>query len=307
MKTQSGFILVTVLWTIALLAALAMAASASFRQFAGIVAIDRDKARSGAMLDAGMEAAGGIVAKLSNKIPLTDRDFVLNFAAGSVHVYMSDEAGRIDVNKAPVPVLAAMLQSAGAGDKAQAIAQAIEAWRQRDRPGAASPQARNTPQTAAGQAGAATPPAKDNGFRSFTDLRELVQVPGMTRDYLDGIAPLATVYGDEKLNIMSAPPEVLATLPGVAPAQVSSIMEMRGHSLLTTDWVQRTLGPASEYVKTDARPVASVVLVVRLIDGYVQANKAVVVALLNDKQPYRVLAWRPFQITGRNQSVAQRF
>ena len=40
---RSGVILVTVLWSIALLSALAMAASVTFRGFAGVMAVERDR------------------------------------------------------------------------------------------------------------------------------------------------------------------------------------------------------------------------------------------------------------------------
>ena len=40
---RSGVILVTVLWSIALLSALAMAAAVTFRGFAGVMAVERDR------------------------------------------------------------------------------------------------------------------------------------------------------------------------------------------------------------------------------------------------------------------------
>jgi general secretion pathway protein K len=54
---QRGVVLVTVLWLIALLSALAIAASITFRGFASIVALDRDRVQAEALLTGGIEAA----------------------------------------------------------------------------------------------------------------------------------------------------------------------------------------------------------------------------------------------------------
>ena len=54
---RRGVVLVTVLWLIALLSALAMAASITFRGFAGVVALDRDRVQAEALLTGGLEAA----------------------------------------------------------------------------------------------------------------------------------------------------------------------------------------------------------------------------------------------------------
>jgi hypothetical protein len=47
-----------VLWSIALLSALAMAAAVTFRGFAGVMAVERDRVQ-GALLSAGLETAAG--------------------------------------------------------------------------------------------------------------------------------------------------------------------------------------------------------------------------------------------------------
>ena len=47
---RSGVILMTVLWSIALLSALAMAASVTFRGFAGIMSVERDRVQGDALL-----------------------------------------------------------------------------------------------------------------------------------------------------------------------------------------------------------------------------------------------------------------
>ena len=53
----------TILWLIALLSALAMAASVNFRGFAGVVALDRKRVQAEALLTGGLEA---VVHKIYN-------------------------------------------------------------------------------------------------------------------------------------------------------------------------------------------------------------------------------------------------
>ncbi len=269
-----------------LLAALAMAASMTFRGFAGILAIDRDRARAEALLAAGLEVSGGILSKLDDKTPLTERDTLISLSTGAVRVHMSDETGRIDINTAPPVVLAALLRSVGAGEDADTIAQAIDAWRARDQADQAQAAAQSKPK------GQSTTPATDNGFRSFTDLRQLLQIPGMRREWLGAILPLTTVFGSDKVNALTASADVLAALPNAGPAQIDAFLGARARSV-TGDRLLQMLGPANDYVKGEGRPVASVILTARLLDGYMAQAYAVVTVVPDDKRPYRVLAWTP--------------
>lgn len=298
---RKGVILVTVLWTIALISALAMAASTTFRGYAGIVALDRDRARADALLNTGLEVSGGVLAKLDEKTPLTERETSISLSTGSVQMRLSDEGGKINVNKAPVAVLSALLKSAGAGKDANAIAQSIDAWRIKDAADqsagqpklANAPPPPNPPPTKGSAPRANAPPQTDNSFRSFTDLRQLGQIPGMAPDILRAIMPLTTVFGGDKVNALTAPEDVLAALPGMNPAQLSTFLAVRNQSPIASDRLQQMLGAAKDNVTFEGRPIASIILIARLLDGYTAAAKAVIVAVPGDKQPYRVLAWNP--------------
>ena len=132
---QRGVVLVTVLWLIALLSALAIAASITFRGFASVVALDRDRVQVEALLTGGIEAAVHTIDSLGDA-PLDELETTMTLATGSVRTDLSDEGGRIDIGKAPVEVLAALFRSVGASARdADAIALAI---RRVDRPGAKS-------------------------------------------------------------------------------------------------------------------------------------------------------------------------
>ncbi len=306
---RGGFVLVTVLWSIALLAALAMAASTMFRGFTGVLAIDRDRAQMSALLDAGLEVSAGIIARLGDKVPLTERETSVSVATGLVRMRLTDEMGKIDINKAPAKVLASVLRAAGAGKNADAIAKAILSWRaldQKDQPQQAAnapqqtpPPANTTagqPNAAPGQAGA---PKSSSNHPSFTDIRQLMQIPGMTPELLADITPLITVFGDDKLNAMTASADVLNALPDAGHAQLGGFLNARARAATAGEQMQQMLSALKDYVKFDGPPVASVTLNARLQDGYRAGATAIVVIVPEDTQPYRILAWTPLPASAR--------
>ena len=296
---RNGFVLVTVLWAVVVLSALALAVSTTFRGFAGIIALDNDRTRADALLTAGLDVAADIVGNLGDQA-LTERDTIITLGTGSVRVQLSDESGRIDINKAPVGVLSAMLRSIGASDDADTIARAIVARRSSN---GASPSTTETPPSGNPTQNAGTPPQATpagkggDGLRAFTDIRQLAQVPGMTTADLKALIPLTTVFGDDKVNAMTASAEVIAALPGVSQAQRDALLEARRHAPIAEARLQQILGPTQTYFKLKARPVALVELTAQLVDGYRSRVRAVIVRVPDDPQPYRVLAWTPASLS----------
>src|SRR5260370_40954170 len=177
---RRGTILPTVLWTIALLSALAMAAAVSFRGFAGIAAVGRDRVQGDALLTAGLEMAAGAVSSLGGT-PLTEREITVDLSTGSVRARFSDEGGRIDVGRAPAAVLASLLRFVGAPEQeAQGVAKRIVEWRRRNI--ARPPDASTPPRTDL--------PKNPDAEQPFADVREVAQVPGMAPAWLAAMAPL---------------------------------------------------------------------------------------------------------------------
>jgi general secretion pathway protein K len=279
---RSGMILVTVLWSIALLSALAMAAAVTFRGFAGVMAVERDRVQGDALLSAGLEMAAGIIDTLGDT-PLLDSEAKVDLATGSVRSRLNDEGGRIDVGKAPAEVIAALLRSVGASEAAaNNIAQRIV---ERRYPGnAAQPNSEPRPTVGATR----TPPTEQ-----FSDLRQLQFVPGMRPEWVAAIAPLATVFGGETINPLTAPPGVIAALPGVAKGQVDAFVKARRSSPVDVERLVRLVEPARRYLAVKPIRVASVELSAELANGYSVAARSVIVVLPQDSQPYRVLVWSP--------------
>lgn len=302
---RDGVILVTVLWVIALLALLAVAASLTFRGFAGVMAVERHRLQADGLLTAGLEVAGSILAS-ADGAPILDVESTVALASGSVRLRLEDEGGRIDIGRAPAELLAALFRAAGAADP-NAVAKQVVDWRQEGdaaSPSAAQSGAQATPQSAAQSAApqsAAQTAASQSAVQSadgnnpivaFTDVRQLMQVPGMRPEWIVAITPLATVFGNPTVNPLTAPAQVIAALPGVNEAQLATFLAARRANPTDDTRLVGLLGGAQKFLKVAAPQAVSVRLSATLADGYTASAEAVIVCLKGDRQPYRVLLWK---------------
>ena len=270
---RRGVVLVTVLWSIALLSALAMAASVTFRGFAGVMVVDRNRAQADALLTAGLEASASMIETLGDA-PLREVEITVALSTGSVRAHLEDEGGRIDIGKAPAEVIAALLRFVGAPPAAaDGIARRVVELRAPSKPASSA--------------------ARPGTEQVFTDVRQLGQVPGMRSEWLAAIVPLTTVYGNETVNPLTALPGVIAALPGVDAAMLETFLATRRSFPSDADRLARMLGPAQQYLAAKPQRVAAVELMARLEDGHVAAARAVIVVLAQDSEPYRVLVFTP--------------
>jgi general secretion pathway protein K len=283
---RQGVVLVAVLWLIALLSAVAMAAAVSFRGFAGVVALDRDRVRAEALFTAGIESAAQAIAMLGDT-PLDMLDIKVDLLSGSVRAVLSDEGGRIDVGKAPVEVLTALFRYIGAPEtEADSAARSIDEWRNR---GEKSPAAGASKVPA--QIASAGPP--------FSEVRQLLQVPGILPHWIVAIAPLTTTYGRETINPLTAPPEVLAALPGVDRSRIGPFLQMRAKLRTDVSQVGAMLGTQQRFLEINPRPIVRVDLTATIADDFTDHAQAVIVQMPGDREPYRVLAWNPLASRSR--------
>jgi general secretion pathway protein K len=287
---RRGMVLLIVLWTIALCSALAMATSVSFRSFAGIGAIDRDRTQSDALLTAGLEMAAGVATTWADK-PLLERETVFDLSTGAVRASINDEGGHIDIGKAPPDLIAALLHSVGASQsQADSVAQSIVAWRGHndDRSTYNSPTKNNIANTA-------NPNASNNNVPNvfLTDVSLIAEVPGMRPEWIAAITPLTTVFGAETVNPLTAPAGVIASLPGVDRDRLAAFLAARRSFPNDAARLGEILGEAQRFVEAKPQLVVSVQIAAMLGDGYAAAARAVIVVLPHDSEPYRVLVWTP--------------
>ena len=281
---RRGVVLVSVLWTMALLSALAMAAGVTFRGFAGVLSVEHARLQVAALQTAGLEIAASLVESLSDR-PINEISTDIKLSTGSVRLLISDDGGRIDVGRAPEEVLAGLFRVIGAPQaQAMDVAHAIVAWRNRD----TGPGSRQAPSDAAKH--------KSAGGQPFTDVRQLALVPGFPPAWLDSIAPLTTVVGSDTVNPLTAPADVIAALPGMEPGRLAAFLEARRAFPTDANRLVAMLGPAQRYAKPAKRQAITVLITAALADGYAATARAVIVLLPRDVEPYRVLTWSPLPV-----------
>jgi general secretion pathway protein K len=268
-----------------------MAAAVSFRGFAGVASVGRDRVQGDALLTAGLELAAGVVSGLGEE-PLTEREVAVDLSTGTVRARFSDEGGRIDVGKAPAAVLASLLRSAGAPQQqAEGVAQEIVSWRRNAGPAAARPAANSVTDSVADSRN--DPAGKAETRQPFADVREVARASGIAPGWLAAMIPLATVFGSDTVNPLTAPAGVIAALPGVSRAQLENFLAARRSFPTDAERLKATVGQAAPYLAVKPQRVVAVELAAALGDGYTAAASAVIVLLPQDSQPYRVLVWKP--------------
>jgi len=218
-RTQRGFVLLFVLWVLALLALIA--ASFVLTSHSAILAARHraDEIRAKALDDAGINRA--IFALLDPtessrwRQDGTPRQFV--FGGAVIWVSLSAENGKIDLNAAPGPVLEGLFIHTGA---APALCESL-ARQILDRRAA---RAISTGVEPAGALGRTGDPA-------FTMISQLGGLDGMTPALYARLKPLVTVYsGLPTIDPNTAPADVLLSLPGGDAREIARFLAARAQA-----------------------------------------------------------------------------
>ena len=209
-NNQRGVALILVLWVIALMSVLlgSFALIARTENLQARHLLDATTARYAA--EAGLERA---VYELRNADPLTrwvgdGRAYEFMFDNAKVHVELTDESGKIDVNSADDNLLQSLFVSAGVSlDQATNLSDAIQDWRD--------------PDDEVHPRGAEAAQYKSQGLpylprnAPFQTVSEIQQVFGMNYELYSRIESAITIYaGGTSPNVGYAPLEVLMAMPG---------------------------------------------------------------------------------------------
>ncbi|MBI3324651.1 MAG: general secretion pathway protein GspK [Candidatus Omnitrophica bacterium] len=131
-----------------------------------------------------------------------------------------DEERFLNLNTAPVDVLQRLFRMTGRlrDDDARAVAEAIEDWRDADQDA--------QPHGAEGFYYLGLPDAYECKNGPFENAEELRLIRGVTPEAFGRTSPYVTVYGSGKVNLNTAPAEVLAAL-GLSPVGVAGLQYYR--------------------------------------------------------------------------------
>jgi general secretion pathway protein K len=281
-RDHPGFIIVAVLWILAALATLALIYSVYARETALNFVSHDERLQAEALAESGVELAAYQLTAQPNLQPL-DGNFSFRQGSAAVSVKFRCENSLIDLNFAPKQVLSGLLVSVGVqSDDALAFADRIIAWRTPLPPGSSDAEA--AIYEAAG---------KSYGPRHgpFQDPNELGMVVGLPPEVLDRVLPYLTVYsGRPEVNVLAAPPQVLAALPGLTPDRLQLLVNLRADA--PQDVMRAQLGMTQSYITLDPSRANRVTVDVQLHSGRHIRTQATIFLVPRDAEPYRILSWR---------------
>lgn len=277
-----GFILIAVLWIVAALATLAVIYSLYARETAVNFLAHDERLQARALALSGVELAAYQLTAQSNQQPLTG-NFSFRQGRATIAVKFRCENSLIDLNYAPKGVLAGLFVAVGVQpEDALEFADRIMAWRTPLQAGASDP-----------EAGLYEAAGKEYGPRHapFQNRNELGLLAGLPPALVDRVLPYFTVYsGEPQVNVLAAPPQVLAALPGLTPERLQVLLTMRGSA--PQDVTTAQLGTTQSYLTFDPSRANRVTVDVGFPSGRRIRTMAVILILPRDSEPYRVLSWR---------------
>lgn len=284
-QAREGFILISVLGVMALLAALVGALSMMVRP-----AVER--ARAGgedlaltALVRAGVELAGYQLYGL--KLPANQIDAQqVRLDAGVLALSVTDESGKIDLNGSDPAFLAGAYRAAGLSAlPPSSFAARVIDWRdeddERSAGGAEAPD-----YTAAGL----NHRPQNDAFRSVDELGWL---QGLLPAHVAALAPLVTVHNpDGKLNVLSASREALLAVPGVSATLVDRVMALRQKpdNAGATE-ILSLLQAQQAFVKVEPGPSYRVRIEARHAGSRVKTVEAVLAPSQSSDALYYVVGW----------------
>lgn len=282
-SNQRGIVLLVVLWAIALLSMLLVAASASVH---GNLALSRSLMRdfkSERLAQSGMEIAAANLLTLSpqGRWIADGRRYVLVLGGDQIGIRVRDVTGLVDINRADMDVIRGLLRRfASDMGEVDAICAAIEQ--------------RRGPLTATGQ-----DPAGSVGLEShhrprlaptrpLRSLAELDQVFGGDDELRARISPFVTVIGRTgAINPATAPEDVLAAIPDISGQEVSVILNARGSGRILGTDARAVVAKYGRYFETASDGVYNVE-----VDGAsARLRRSTIVLDPRGDAPFRILAW----------------
>jgi general secretion pathway protein K len=273
-----------VLWILALLSILVITFTGDARTELRIARNQYEIARARALADAGVSFAilGLLDASPETRWRAAGEEHEIAYSDGSIRVSAQDEAGKISLNDASDEMFASLFRTLGESAAASAgLAAAITEWRERKRSEQASAS------TVAGTQNQQAP-------EPFLAIEELRLVPGVTRVFYERASPYLTVYAESaQVDPLTAPPEVLRSLPGLSAQQVDAYLAdrtQRGGSVYAA-----TLPPVpglSPFLANPAQRTVTITSEGRTASGTQFVREAVVATTGARDQPYRLLVWR---------------
>jgi general secretion pathway protein K len=279
-----GFIVIAVLWILAVLSALVLIYLTYVINTAVLVAGTNDRIQTDTLVSAGVELAAYQVLAAKEDKRRTNGTFDARVGPAKISVTFRSEAARIDLNAAPKPLLVGFLTGLGvAPPDASDYADRIVAWR------SPTEQADNDPENSFYRtSGAAYLPR----HAPFPAAEELWLLRGIPPFIIQKMLPFVTVFSSmATINIVEAEPQVIAGLPGMTPESLQSVLVQRSDPTQDPQTVLALAGSGTG-ATIDPSKAYRITVAVTPDKGRRATSEAVILLLEDGDEPYRVLSWR---------------
>jgi general secretion pathway protein K len=292
--SEQGFVLIAVLWLLAALALLVTVFTVHLSASARAISLNDDALKTEALVSAGVELAAYRLEVADEKKRPPEGTFHVRLSGTDISVSFITEAARVDLNAAPKELLTGLLTVLGAGDDgAKEATDRIIGWRTK-----ASDSDGSNEAALYQTAGRTYSPRQ----APFAHVNELALVLGMTPTLVERALPYVTVFsGAASVDVMVAPPEVIAALPGMTPLKLKQFLGDRNSMVDDTSAMAAALGSAGGAPNGDAAGAKGqasgksqayrIRVTLRFADGR-QTTSEIVINLKGKDDPYRVLSWQ---------------
>jgi general secretion pathway protein K len=282
--SEQGFVLVAVLWILAALSALAMIFAAYLSNSAQALAVNDAGLQAEALVLGSLELTAYQLSLAGDKARPFQGSFHYRLDKAETLVSFVSETARIDLNLAPKDMLANLLSGLGAGpENAGQYADRIIGWRTPPKADSAEDEV-----SLYRAAGLAYSPRQ----APFAHVNELALVVGLPPALVERALPFVTVFsGQPKINPLVAPPEVIAALPAMTPSGLKEFLAERPALPSDAAAIATALGPAQAGATIEKTEVFRILTTIRFDNGR-QSSSEVVIKLVGEQDPYRVLSWQ---------------
>jgi general secretion pathway protein K len=283
--SSDGFVVVTALWLLAALAALAAVVSIYLAQSARALTAFDTALQSEMLTSAGVELAAYQLSTPATAHRPTRGRFNFSLAQTNVSVEYLSEAARINLNMAPKAMLAGLFSALGADtDAADRYAERVVGWR--TWPKANGQDAEGALYVAAG--------LKYLPRRGpFNSVDELWLVLGLPPAIVERALPFVTVYsGMAEINVLDAAPQVIAALPNMTPAKLDSFLSQRESLPPDPERVMEAFGGAQIGATIRGSDAYRIRIRFILPTGRPKVSEGVILVSPGEKEAFRVLSWQ---------------
>ena len=284
-SSRDGFIVVAALWILLALATLASVAAAYVAQSAVALTVNDEAVQTEALVAASLElTAYQLSASAGDRRP-TRGTFRFRLSRAEIAVEYVSEAARIDLNNAPKALIAGLFAALGVKpEAADQYADRVVAWR--TAPPQNAPDSEDALYRAAG--------LRYSPRRSaFSHVDELWLVLNLPAALVERALPFVTVYsGMHDINVLDAPAEVIAALPGMSAGRLNAFLDQRESLPADPQFIAGALGDNQAGATIKGSDAYRVRTRIAFDNGWRKTSEAVIMLVGNAVAPYLVLSWR---------------